>query len=59
MGLLVERRKNLRRQSLFESGLKWAKAMFGREVRDEHAIFVVPNELNLKRDSCSASEEDE
>jgi hypothetical protein len=59
MGILVERRKDLRGKSLLESGLKWAKAMFGQEVRDEHAIFVVPHELKLKKDSYSASGEED
>jgi hypothetical protein len=59
MGILVERRKHLRGQSLLESGLKWAKSMFGREVRDKHAIFVVPHELKSKRESYSACEEDD
>ena len=59
MGILVERRKHLRGQSLLESGLKWAKSMFGQEVRDKHAIFVVPRELKSKRESYSASGEDD
>ena len=59
MGVLVVRKKNLRGQSLFESGLKWAKSMFGQEVNDEHAIFVVPHESKSKKDSYSASEEDD
>jgi hypothetical protein len=59
MGILVERRKHLRGQSLFESGLKWAKSMFGQEVRDKHAIFVVPHELKSKKDSYNPCEEDD
>ena len=59
MGVLVERRKNLRGKSLLESGLEWAKSMFGQEVRDEHAIFVVPHELKLKKESYTASGEDD
>ena len=59
MGVLVERRKNLRGQSLFESGLKWAKSMFGQEVRDAHAVFVVPHELKLKKDSYGTSREED
>jgi hypothetical protein len=51
MGILVERRKDLRGKSLLESGLKWAKSMFGQTVENKHAIFVVPHELNLKKDS--------
>ena len=51
MGVFVERRKDLRGKSRLESGLRWAKSMFGQMVRDKHAIFVVPQELNLKNDS--------
>ena len=59
MGVLVERRKDLRGKSLLESGLEWAKSMFGQEVRDEHAIFIVPHELKLKKDSYGARGEDD
>jgi len=59
MGVLVERRKDLRGKSLLESGLEWAKSMFGQEVRDEHAIFVVPRALKLKKDSYGARGEDD
>ena len=48
MGALAERRKDLRGKSRVESGLKWAKLVFGRMVRDKQAIFVIPYELNLK-----------
>jgi hypothetical protein len=51
MGILVERRKDLRGKSLLESGLSWAKSMFGQTVENKHAIFVVPHELNVKKDS--------
>jgi hypothetical protein len=46
MGVLVERRKDLRGKSRLDSGLSWAKSMFGQSVEDKHAIFVVPKELN-------------
>ncbi len=58
MGILVERRKDLRGKSPLESGLKWAKSMFGQEV-NKHAIFVLPHELKLKKDSHSFSREDD
>ena len=45
MGALPERRKNLRGKSRAESGLKWAKLVFGQMVRDKQAIFVIPHEL--------------
>jgi len=51
MGIFVERRKDLRGKSLLESGLSWAKSMFGQTVKNKHAIFVVPHELNVKKDS--------
>jgi len=51
MGILVERRKDLRGKSLLESGLSWAKSIFGQTVKNKHAIFVVPHELNVKKDS--------
>ncbi len=59
MGILVERRKDLRGISLFESGLKWAKSMFGQTVRDKQAILVVPQELSLKKDSYGTRGEDD
>jgi hypothetical protein len=58
MGVLVERRKDLRGKSLLESGLRWAKSMFGRTVKNKHWIFVVPHELNLKKDSYACGEDD-
>lgn len=48
MGALIERRKDLRGKSRVESGLRWAKLTFGQIVKDKHAIFVVPDEVNLK-----------
>ena len=47
MGMLIERRKDLRGKSQIESALKWARLAFGRMVRDDKTIFVVPNELKL------------
>jgi len=58
MGALTERRKDLRGKNIVESGLKWAKLAFGHMVKDEHAIFVVPDELNLKDDTISACGEE-
>lgn len=46
VGLLIERRENLRGKNQIESGLKWARLTFGPTVRDSRAIFVVPSELN-------------
>jgi hypothetical protein len=47
MGMLIERRKDLRGRSQIESAMKWARLAFGRMVKDEKTIFVVPNELKL------------
>jgi hypothetical protein len=47
IGMLIERRKDLRGMKQVESGLRWAKLTFGRRVKDDKAIFVVPNELEL------------
>jgi len=47
MGMLIERRKDLRGKTQIESAMRWAKLAFGRMVKDEKTIFVVPNELKL------------
>jgi hypothetical protein len=49
--MLIERRKDLRGMKQVESGLRWAKLTFGPIVKDKKAIFVVPNELKLGRDT--------
>jgi hypothetical protein len=48
IGMLIERRKDMRGMKQFESGLKWAKLTFGHMVQDKKAIFVVPSELKLE-----------
>ena len=48
MGMLIERRKDLRGKNQIESATKWAKLAFGGMVRDRNTIFVVPNELKLR-----------
>lgn len=47
IGILIERRKDLRGLNKIESGLKWAKLVFGRLVEDKKYIFVVPKELKI------------
>ncbi len=47
VGMLIERRKDLRGKTQLESGMRWAKVAFGRVVKDEKIIFVVPNELKF------------
>jgi hypothetical protein len=51
MGMLIERRIDLRGKTRAESGLKWAKLAFGHRVKDERTIFIVPNELKLGNES--------
>jgi hypothetical protein len=51
MGMLIERRKDLRGKTQIESGLRWARLTFGRMVKDERTIIVVPNELKLGSDT--------
>jgi len=53
---LTERRKDSRGKNRLESGLRWAKSMFGQMVKDKNAIFVVPHELNWKEDSIVPAE---
>ena len=47
MGMLIERRKDLRGKTQIESAMRWAKLAFGQMLKDEKTIFVVPNELKL------------
>ena len=58
MGILKERRKDLRGKSVLEAGLKWAKWVFGHLVKDKHAIFVVPDKSNLKDDTIMSIEKE-
>ena len=45
LGKLTERRSDLRGLSALESGLRWAKATFGNQVKDKNRLFVVPEEV--------------
>jgi hypothetical protein len=47
VGMLIERRKDMRGKTPIESATKWAKLAFGHMVRDGEMIFVVPKELKL------------
>ena len=47
VGMLIERRKDMRGETQIESAMRWAKLAFGRMVKDEKTIFVVPKELKL------------
>jgi hypothetical protein len=50
IGMLIERRNDLRGMAQVETGLKWAKSAFGPKMKEEKNIFVVPNELNAGGD---------
>ena len=51
IGLLIERRSDLRGLSQVEAGLKWAKSVFGHKVKDIKSIIVVPGKLDLRSDN--------
>ena len=48
IGVLAERRNDLRGKTHFESGMKWARVFFNGLVKDKQAIFVVPKELEVQ-----------
>ena len=50
IGILPERRKDLRGKSPAESGLRWAKSVFSDLVKDKHAIFVVTKEVKERNE---------
>jgi hypothetical protein len=50
MGMLVDRRKDTRGVSVWESGLTWARQAFGHLVKDKRDIFVMPKELKISED---------
>ena len=45
LGMLAERRGDLRGKTRLEAGLTWARLMFGDSTKDKEAIFVVPKEF--------------
>ncbi len=45
LGVLPERRNDLRGKGQSESAMKWARWIFGDLVMDKQAIFVVVKEL--------------
>ena len=51
LGVLTERRNDLRGKTRLESATRWAKMMFSQLVRDKHTIFVVPDELKFKKNT--------
>ena len=50
MGMLVERRKDMRGQTRWTSGTKWAWQAFGHLVKDKKDIFVFPKEMEIDDD---------
>ncbi len=47
VGMLIERRKDMRGKTQIESGTEWAKLAFGHMVKDGEMIFIVPKELKV------------
>jgi hypothetical protein len=50
LGMLVERRKDTRGETRWESGAKWARQAFGHLVKDKKDIFVYPKEMGINDD---------
>jgi hypothetical protein len=50
MGMLVERRKDMRGNTQWETGVKWARQAFGHLVKDKKDIFVFPKEMEINDD---------
>ena len=50
MGMLVERRKDMRGQTQWDSGVKWARLAFGHLVKDKKDIFVFPKKMEINDD---------
>jgi hypothetical protein len=50
MGMLIERRKDMRGQTQWASGTKWARQAFGHLVKDKKDIFVFPKEMGIDDD---------
>lgn len=51
MGMLIERRKDLRGMTQIQAGMKWANLTFGHMVKDKKSMFIVPSELKLGNNS--------
>jgi len=51
IGMLIERRKDLRGMTQIETGMRWANATFGRMIKDKKSMFIVPSELKLRSDT--------
>lgn len=51
MGMLIERRKDLRGMTQIQSGMRWANVTFSHMVKDKRLMFIVPRELKLRSDT--------
>jgi len=51
IGMLIERRKDLRGMTQVHSGMRWANVTFGRMIKDKKSMFIVPSELKLRSDT--------
>src|SRR4030042_2844413 len=51
LGVLVERRKDTRGGTHLESGLRWARFVFGQFVKDKKDIIVFPKEVEISDDT--------
>jgi hypothetical protein len=47
MGMLIERRKDMRGETQWQSGTKWARQAFGHFVKDKKDIFVFSKEMEM------------
>ncbi|MGZ3604814.1 MAG: hypothetical protein ACXU9P_07625 [Thermodesulfobacteriota bacterium] len=47
--VLAERRRDLRDETHFESGLRWARSFSNDLIKDRQAISVVPNEFEVRK----------
>ena len=56
VGMLMERRKDMRGKTQLESAMRWAKVAFGGMVKDEKRIFVVPKDLEVEINTQSIIE---
>jgi hypothetical protein len=56
MGMLIERRKDLRGMTQVASGLKRARMAFAHLVKDKQSIFAIPGDLDLGTDARAFAE---
>jgi hypothetical protein len=47
MGMLVERRKDTRGETQWESGVKWARQAFGHLLKDKRDFLVFSKEMEI------------